>query len=180
MANHLFEPGVGKFVGMLRTVNGDRGDRAGINELLDARAHRGIEKVLCAADVRIVNILLALGPQTIIGGNVEDPLGSLRGARDRCRVTQIARDVFERQIRDRPIGARGTQHHAHVFPPRHQLARHVAAQEARSAGHQDGHAIPTPSSCASPGGFSARDASAPLHSLLSVCDRSASPTSSEN
>src|SRR5438876_4941046 len=39
--------------------------RSGVNELLDARAYRSVEKVFCAADVRIVNILLALSPQTI-------------------------------------------------------------------------------------------------------------------
>src|SRR2546429_6922534 len=136
MADHLFESSVRKFVGMLRTVNGDGGDRAGVNELLDARAYRSVEKVFCAADVRIVNILLALSPQTIIGGNMEDALGSLRRASDCCRIAQIASDVFERQVRDRPIGARRTQHYAHIFSPRHQLARHVAAQEAGSAGHR--------------------------------------------
>ena len=158
MADHLFESSVRKFVGMLRTVNGDGGDRAGVNELLDARAYRSVEKVFCAADVRIVNILLALSPQTMIGGNMEDALGSLRRASDCCRIAQIASDVFERQVRDRPLGARRTQHYAHIFSPRHQLARHVAAQEAGSAGHQDGHAIPMPSSRASGCGVSVRDA----------------------
>ena len=82
MADHFFEPRIGEFVGMLWTVDGNRGDGARVNELLDAGAHGGIEKVFCAAHVRIINVPRTLGPQAVIGGDVEDPLGALHRTRD--------------------------------------------------------------------------------------------------
>ena len=72
VANHFFELRVGRFIGKLRAVDGDGRDRAGVDQLLNAGALCGIQKIFCAADVRIVNVLLAPGPQAVIRRNVED------------------------------------------------------------------------------------------------------------
>ncbi len=57
MAHHFFQLRVGEFVGKLRPVDGDGRHSAGIDQLLDAGALRGVQKIFRAADVRIVNLL---------------------------------------------------------------------------------------------------------------------------
>ena len=94
VADHFLQPGVCEFVGMLRPVHGDSSDGTGVDELLDSGPHGGVQKVFCAADVGIVNVLFAPGPQTVISGNVKNALGSLHGPRNRRGVAQISGDVF--------------------------------------------------------------------------------------
>ena len=180
VADHFFQAGVSEFVGMLRTVHGDCGDGAGVDELLDPGAHGSVQKIFRATYVGIVNVLFAPGPQAVVSGDMEDALGSLHGARDRSCVAQIAGDILKGQIRDGAIGARRAHDHAHVFAARHELSRYVAPQEARSARDQRSHAISTPSSCTSAGELSASGAEVTRDSRPWVCDRSASSTCFEN
>src|SRR5882672_10797916 len=139
MANHLFEPGVRELIRMLGTVDGDSGDGAGIDELLDAGALCGIQKIFCAADVRIVEVLLAPGPQAVIRGDVEDPLDILHGAIERGGIAQVSGDIFEREIGNGAIGAGGAHEHADVISARDELARYVAAQKSGRSCDQRGH-----------------------------------------
>ena len=62
VADHLGKLRVCGFVRLLGTVHGNRGNRAGVNELFHAGTLCGFQKILCAAHVRIVNILRAFGP----------------------------------------------------------------------------------------------------------------------
>src|SRR5260370_24684466 len=79
---------------------------------------------------------------------MEDALDALNGAVERRGIAQIAGHIFEGQIRNRAIGARGAQKHAHFVAASHKLPCHVAAQEPRRACDQRGHATFTPSSLA--------------------------------
>ena len=56
MADHFFQLGVGEFIGKLRAVDGNRCHRAGVDQLLDARALGGVQKIFRSADIRIVNL----------------------------------------------------------------------------------------------------------------------------
>ena len=151
MAHHLFQLGVGEFIGTLRPVDGNGCHGAGVDQLLDAGALRGIQKIFCSADVRIVNVLLALGPQAVIRGDVKNTLDALHRASERSGVAQISGHILERQIRYRAIGARRAKKHPHFVTASHQLAGHVAAQEPRRSRDECGHTTLTlsPFACAS-------------------------------
>src|SRR5438445_8448817 len=148
MADHFFQLAVGQFIGKLRAIDGDSCHRAGVDQLLDAGSLRGIQKILRSSDVRIVDVLLALGPQAIIRGNVKNALDALHGAGERGGIAQISGYMLERQIRNRAIGARGAQEHSNFVTTGHQLPSDVAAQEAGRACDQRGHATFTPCSLA--------------------------------
>src|SRR5229473_2046092 len=148
VADHFFQPSIGEFIRKLRAIDGDGCDRAGVDQLLDTSPLRGVQKIFRSADVRIVNVLLALGPQAVIGGRMKDALDALHRAIKRGGVAQITGHIFERQIRDRAIGAGRAQQHAHFIAAGHQLPRHVAAKKSRRSRDQRGHATFTPSSVA--------------------------------
>ena len=99
----------------------------------------GLEKIPGAADVRIVNVLLAFGPQAIIGGNVKHTRGAGKRASKRRRVPQITGDVFEWQIGDRAIVAGRPQENANGLAAGDELPRHMAAKKSRSTGYERRH-----------------------------------------
>ena len=140
MTDHLCQLRVGKLIGMFGTIHCDCSNRACVNELRDTCTLGGIEKIPGAADVRIVNVLLAFGPQAIISGNVKHTRDASKRASERRRVPQIAGDVFERQIGDRAIVAGRAQENAHVLAASDELPRDVAAKKPRSAGYERRHA----------------------------------------
>src|SRR6516225_1679923 len=74
MADHFIQLGVGKLVGMLRTIHGNGGDGAGVDELFDPSASRSFQQILRAADVGVVDILRALRPQPVVSGDVKNAL----------------------------------------------------------------------------------------------------------
>src|SRR6267378_2376183 len=127
VADHLFKLGVRELIGMLGAVDGDGGDGAGVDELLDAGALCRVQKIFCAADVRIVDVLLAPGPQAVIRGDVEDALDVFHGAIERGGIAEVAGDIFERKIGNGAIGAGGAHEHADVVSARNALARYVTA-----------------------------------------------------
>ncbi len=88
VADHFFELGVGFFVGRRGAIDGDGGDGAGVDELLDAGALGGGEDVFCAADVGIVDVFRIFGPEAIVGGDVEDAGDAFERAieRSECRA----------------------------------------------------------------------------------------------
>src|SRR5207245_7439508 len=94
--DHFFEPGVGEFIGMLRPVDSDSSNGAGINELLDTGALGSFEEIFCATNVRVVNLPRTPRPQAVIGGDVKDALDALHGAVERAGVAQIASDILKR------------------------------------------------------------------------------------
>src|SRR5690242_1022038 len=139
VADHFFEPGAGRFRGMLGTIHGDRGDCAGVDELLDTRAFRRLEDIFRAADIRIVDLARLPGPEAVVGSDVKDALDAGEGAIERSGVAQIAGDVFERKIGDGAVAARRTQQDAHGFSALDEPAGNMAAQESGRAGNQSGH-----------------------------------------
>src|SRR5882724_1291395 len=139
VADHLFELGVREFIGMLGAIYGDGGHGAGVDELLDARALCGVQKIFCAADVRIVDVLLAPGPQAVIRGDVEDALDVFHGAIERGGIAQVSGDIFEREIGNGAIGTGGAHEHADVIAARNELARNVTAQKSSRSCDQRGH-----------------------------------------
>src|ERR1700683_471950 len=80
---------------MLRTVDSDGGDGAGVDEAGDAGAKRGIEKVARAGDVALVNLLGIAGPKPVVGGDVKDAVDCVDGASERGCVAQVALDAFD-------------------------------------------------------------------------------------
>src|SRR4029077_20301302 len=114
---------------------------AGVNELLDTGVLCRNQKIFCAAYVGLVNILGALGPQAVIGGDVKDSLHTIEGALKRGGITQVAGDVFERKIGDSAIVTRSAQQHAHGIAARHELAGDVTSEEAGGASDQSSHAV---------------------------------------
>ena len=94
MADHFFQLCVGEFVGIFGTIYRDSRDGTRINKLRDVCSLCGFEKILCTAHVRIVNVLLALGPQAIVGGNMEDSFDSRKGASERSGIAKVAGYIF--------------------------------------------------------------------------------------
>ncbi len=178
MAHHFFELGVGEFIRMLRPVDGNGCHRAGVNQLLNAGALRGVQKIFCSADVGIVYVLLALGPQAVIRGDVKNALHAFHRAIERGGIAQIPGHILERQIRNGAIGARSAQEHAHVVAAGHQLPCHVAAKEARRACDQRAHPTLMPSSSAL-ASCSRCSAEAPAAGTLRGSPRSTGPASCE-
>src|SRR5260370_16954720 len=93
---------------------------------------------------------------------MEDALDALNGAVERRGIAQIAGHIFEGQIRNRAIGARGAQKHAHFVAASHKLPCHVAAQEARRPCDHRGHPPFTPSSFPPPSSSTRCPFSSPL------------------
>src|SRR6266704_463349 len=143
MAHHFFELGVGELIRELRAVDGNRGNRTRVDELLHARALRSVQQIPRSAYIRIVNLPRATGPQPVICRHVEDALHSFHGALKRSGFTQVAGHILKRQIRNRAIGTGSAHQHAHVFAARHQLPGQVAAEKPRRSCNQCGHAILT-------------------------------------
>ena len=127
MADHFFQFGVGGLVGLRWSVDGNGGDGASVNELLDAGALGRGENIFRAADVGIIDVLRMPGPESVVRGGMENALDTLHGAVQRGCVSQIARDIFKRQVGDRAVLAGGTKHHADSFAASDQLTRDVAA-----------------------------------------------------
>src|SRR5579859_7304770 len=135
---------------MLRTVHGNRRDRAGVNELCNVRPFGRVEKIFRTADVRIVNIPLAPCPEAVVGGDVENARHAVESAGQRSRIAQIASDIFERQIGNRAIVAGSAKQHANTFTARDELPRDVTAEEAGSSCNERGHAQSPSSKAFSP------------------------------
>src|SRR5215468_9556225 len=114
---------------MHRAIYCDRRDSAGVDELRNTGSLRGVEKVLRAADVRVVNFAFALGPKAVIGRNMEYARNAVDRPCQRCGIAQIAGDVFEGQIGNGAIVARSTKQDAYSFAARDELPRDVAAEE---------------------------------------------------
>src|SRR5882762_3380445 len=178
VAHHFFQLGAGEFIRMLRPIDGDGCHGAGVNQLLHAGALSGVQKIFCSADVGIVYVLLALGPQAVIRGDVKDALDTFHRAIERGGVAQIPGHVLERQIRNRTIGARRAQKNTHSVAAGHQLPCHVAAEESRRACDQRAHATLMPSS-SSFATCSRCTAEAPAAGRLRCSPRSTGSTSRE-
>src|SRR5262249_40387692 len=120
-------------------VDGYRGNRACIDELLDPSSLGGGKHVLRAAEIGVVDFFRVLSPQPVVCCNMKDTLNAVHGPIERSGITQVPGHIFERQVGNRAILARWPQQHADVFSPCNQLPRYMAAQEPCRACNQRRH-----------------------------------------
>ena len=72
VANHFLELSVRGFVGQLWAVHGNGRHGAGVNKFFNARTLGGLEQILRAADIRVVDFARSPGPQPVVRSNMKD------------------------------------------------------------------------------------------------------------
>jgi hypothetical protein len=101
----------------------------------------GREEIFCAADVGLVNIFGALGPEAVIGGNVKDALYAFESALKRGWIAQIAGNIFQREIGNSTIMTGSPQEDADFIAAGDKLPGDVTPKEAGCARDQSSHAV---------------------------------------
>src|SRR5262249_11248759 len=96
VSDHLIEAGFRCFIRQTASCGYRNGCYAArVNEPLDARLPRLINKAECRSDVALINIIRGSGPQPVIGGNVEDLPDTLQSLFQRSRLPEIARNALD-------------------------------------------------------------------------------------